>query len=116
MIVVYDGAYDKLIMHGFHAHARIDGASHYVLWAKVTLNKRKEVIFEGYASIVQKFGPHVQIKSNFVIEHILIKEHNVEPARVGKRNIYVTNSFTKIKHYILIHVYFQYGIFKKKFT
>jgi hypothetical protein len=95
MIVVYDGAYDKLIMHGIHAHARIDGASHYVVWAKVTLDKRTEIIFEGYVSIVQKFAPHVQIKSNFVIEHIPIKEHNVELARVGIRNIYVTNSFTK---------------------
>jgi ABC-type maltose transport system permease subunit len=95
MIVVYDGAYDKLIVHGFQTHAGIDGASHDVLWAKVTLDKRKHIIFEGYASIVKFFGPHVQIKSNFVIEHIIIKEHTVEPAKVGIRNIYVTNSFTK---------------------
>jgi hypothetical protein len=44
---------DKLVVHGFHIHAGIDGASHYVLRAKVTLDKRKEIIFEGYASIVQ---------------------------------------------------------------
>jgi hypothetical protein len=53
MIVVYDGAYDKLVVHGFHTHAGIDGASHYVLWAKVTLDNRKEIIFEGYVSIEQ---------------------------------------------------------------
>jgi hypothetical protein len=39
MIVVYDGAYDKLVAHGFRTHARIDGASNYVSWAKVTLEK-----------------------------------------------------------------------------
>jgi hypothetical protein len=30
MIVVYDVAYYKLVMYGFHIHGGIDGASHYV--------------------------------------------------------------------------------------
>jgi alpha-amylase/alpha-mannosidase (GH57 family) len=51
--MVYDGAYDKLVVHGFHTYVRIDGASHYVLRAKVTLDKKMEIIFEGYAYIMQ---------------------------------------------------------------
>jgi hypothetical protein len=86
MIVVYDVAYDKLVMYGFHKHGGIDGASHYVLWAKVALNqKKKETKFEGYVFVVQKFGPPLWIRLDFAIEHILIKDH-IEVARVGIRN------------------------------
>jgi hypothetical protein len=60
MIVVYDVAYDKLVMYGFHIHGRIHGISHYVLWAKVALDqKRKETIFEGYVFVVQKLPSFV---------------------------------------------------------
>jgi hypothetical protein len=43
-------AYDKLVVHGFHTHARFDESSNYVLRAKVTLEKRKEMIFKSYVT------------------------------------------------------------------
>jgi len=95
MIVAYDVAYDKSVMYGFHKHGGIDGASHYVLWAKVALNpKKKETNFEGYVFVVQKFGPPLWIRLDFAIEHILIKDH-IEVARVGIRNLCIISSFTK---------------------
>ena len=49
-------AYDKLVNYGFHVHAGIDGVSHYMLWAKVALDKKKTTIFEPYIRTVEKFG------------------------------------------------------------
>jgi len=34
-------AYDKLVMFDFGAHANIDGASHYLLWVRVTFKEKK---------------------------------------------------------------------------
>jgi hypothetical protein len=34
-------------MYGFQVHDGIDGASHYLLWGKVVLDKTKETMFYG---------------------------------------------------------------------
>ena len=47
-------AYNKLMNYGFHVHAGIDGASHYMLWAKIALDKKKTTIFELYVRIIGK--------------------------------------------------------------
>ena len=49
-------AYDKLAMYGLRIHSCIDGASHYVLYAKVASNKTQETIFEPFRRAVEKFG------------------------------------------------------------
>ena len=68
-------AYDKLVNYGFCVHAKIDGASHYMLWAKVALDKKKTTIFEPYVRTMEKFGCPLRIRSDFAKEHVLIKEH-----------------------------------------
>ncbi len=100
MIVVYDVAYYKLVMYGFHIHGGIDGASHYVSWAKVALDqKRKETIFEGYVFVVQKFGPPLWLRLGFAMNTFLSKAHSyqkhIEVARVGIRNPYIIGSSKK---------------------
>jgi hypothetical protein len=40
--VVYDVAYYKLVMYGFHIHGGIDGASHYVIVSKGSIGPKKK--------------------------------------------------------------------------
>ena len=87
-------AYDKLVNYGFRVHAKIDGASHYMLWAKIALDKKKTTIFELYVRVVEKFGCPLQIHSNFAKEHVLIKEH-IGRERAGTQVPYIMGSFVR---------------------
>ena len=49
-------ANNKLVNYVFCVYAKIDGTSHYMLWAKVALDKKKTTIFELYVRTVEKFG------------------------------------------------------------
>jgi len=59
-------------MYGLRIHGCIDGASHYVLYAKVAANKTQETLFEPFLAAVNKFGSPIRIRSDFATEHALI--------------------------------------------
>jgi hypothetical protein len=44
--------YDKLTPWHICLHGGIDGGSHFLLWAVVSINKKKEIIFARYSTIV----------------------------------------------------------------
>jgi hypothetical protein len=69
-------------MFGIRIHGCIDGASHYVLYARVASNKTQETLFEPFSAAVQKFGPPLRVRSEFAAEHALIKRYmeEVRPA------------------------------------
>jgi len=56
---------------GIRIDVGIDGGSHFVLWACVTMNKQKETIFARYFIIIAKYGHPLRIWSNFACEHNL---------------------------------------------
>ena len=62
-------------MFGLQIHGYIDGASHYVLYARVASNKTQEMLFEPFSTAVQKFGPPLQVRSDFAAKHSLIKRY-----------------------------------------
>ena len=68
-------AYDKLSMFGLQIHGCIDGASHYVLYARIASNKTQETFFEPFSIAVQKVGPSLRVRSDFATEHSLIKRY-----------------------------------------
>ena len=84
-------AYDKLAMYGLRIHGCIDGASHYVLYAKVASNKTQETIFEPFQRVVEKFGAPLRVRSDFVVEHALIRRL-LEEARPDIRNPFLVGS------------------------
>ena len=59
-------------MYELCVHGCIDGALYYVLYAKVASDKTQETIFEPFKAAVEKFGTPLHIRSNFVLEHVLI--------------------------------------------
>ena len=61
----FSPAYDKLVMFGIRIHGCIDGASHYVLYARVASNKHQETLFEPFSKAVQKFGPPLRVRSDY---------------------------------------------------
>ena len=84
-------AYDKLAMYGLRIHGCIDGASHYVLYAKVASNKTQETIFEPFRRVVEKFGAPLRVRSDFAVEHALIRRL-MEEARPDIRNPFLVGS------------------------
>ena len=84
-------AYDKLAMYGLRIHGCIDGASHYVLYAKVASNKTQETIFEPFRRVVEKFGAPLRVHSDFAVEHALIRRL-MEEARPDIRNHFLVGS------------------------
>lgn len=83
--------YDKLAMYGLRIHGCIDGASHYVLYAKVATDKTQETIFEPFRVAMQKFGTPLRVRLDFAAEHVLIREF-MEEARVDTRNPFLVAS------------------------
>lgn len=69
----------------------MDGESHYVVWAKMASNKRKETMFEAYSGAVQKFGHPLRIRSDYAGEHVLV-ERDIVAARPGVYRAYLTGS------------------------
>jgi hypothetical protein len=65
-------------MYGLRIHGCIDGASHYVLYAKVAPNKTQDTLFEPFFAAVQKFGVHLRVRSDFAAEHALIQRFMLE--------------------------------------
>ncbi|KAG0586480.1 hypothetical protein KC19_2G093900 [Ceratodon purpureus] len=84
-------SYDKLVMYGIRIHYCIDGASHYVLYAKVASNKTQETLFEPFLGDVQKFGAPLRVRSDFAAEHVLIQRY-MEETRPGPRNPFLVGS------------------------
>jgi hypothetical protein len=66
-------AHDKLARWGFRIHAAIDGATHYVVYLVVSVNKRMETIYDAYRQGVDKFGHPLMIRSDGAKEHNLIR-------------------------------------------
>jgi hypothetical protein len=85
-------SYEKLVMFGIRIHGCIDGASHYVLDARVTSNKTHGTLFEPFSEAVQKFGPPLRVRSDFAAEHALIRRYMLE-VRSGTRNPFLVGSF-----------------------
>jgi hypothetical protein len=52
-------------MYGLRIHGCIDGASHYIVYAKVAPNKTQETLFEPIFAFVQKFGVLLRVRSDF---------------------------------------------------
>jgi len=73
-------AYDKLAQYGFRVHGAIDGASHFVVYMKVALNKKVGTIYSAYKSAVDRFGHPLLIRSDYATEHSLVRK-NLEMAR-----------------------------------
>ena len=65
-------------MFGIRIHGCIDGASHYVLYARVASNKHQETLFEPFSKAVHKFGPLLRVRSDFAAEHALIRRYILE--------------------------------------
>jgi hypothetical protein len=84
-------AYDKVASYGLRVHACIDGASHYVLYAKVAIDKRAETIYKPFAVAVQKFGLSLRVRSDFASEHVLIREH-MERGHLDATNVFLVGS------------------------
>lgn len=59
-------------MYGLQVHGCIDGATHYVLYAKVASDKTQETLFEPFRGAVKKFGAPLRVRSKFASEHALI--------------------------------------------
>ena len=78
-------------MYGLRIHGCIDGASHYVLYAKVAPNKTQETLFEPFLVAVERFGSPLQVRSDFDAEHALICRH-MEGIRVGTCNPFLVDS------------------------
>jgi hypothetical protein len=78
-------------MYGLRVHGCIDGASHYDLYAKVALDKTQETIFEPFRAAVEKFGTPLRVRSNFALEHVLIRQF-MEEARADTRNLFLVAS------------------------
>ena len=88
-------------MYRLRIHGCIDGASHYVLYAKVAPNKTQETLFEPFLAIVERFGSPLQVRSDFATEHALIRRH-MEGIRVGTRNPFLVGSLVhnqRIEHW-----------------
>ena len=84
-------AYDKLAMYGLRVHSCIDGASHYMLYAKVASDKTQETLFEPFRGVVEKFGAPLRVRSDFVSEHALIRQL-MEEVRADTRNPFLVGS------------------------
>jgi hypothetical protein len=78
-------------MYGLRVHGCIDGASHYVLYAKVASDKTQETIFEPFRAVVDKFGTPLSVHSDFALEHVLIRQF-MEEARADTRNPFLVAS------------------------
>ncbi|KAG0574819.1 hypothetical protein KC19_VG294400 [Ceratodon purpureus] len=78
-------------MFGIWIHGCIDGVSHYVLYACVASNKTQETLFEPFSVDVQKFGPPLRKRSDFVAEHALIKRY-MEEVRPATSNPFLMGS------------------------
>jgi hypothetical protein len=78
-------------MYGLCVHGCIDGASHYVLYAKVASNKTQETIFKPFKATVEKFGTPLRVRSNFASEHVLIRQF-MEEAWADTRNPFLEAS------------------------
>ena len=84
--------YDKLVMFGICIHGCIDGALHYVLYAKVASNKTQETLFQPFSEAVQKFGqPPLPMRSDFASKHALIHRYMLE-IRLGTQNPFLVGS------------------------
>ena len=94
-------AYDKLAMFGLRIHGCIDGASHYVLYAKVAADKTQETIFQPFLEAVQKFGPSLRVRSDFAVEHVLILRHMLEVWARTRNPFFVGSSIhnQRIEHW-----------------
>ena len=63
-------------MFGICIHGCIDGALHYVLYARVASNKSQETLFKPFSEAVQKFGrPPLWVRFDFASEHALIRKY-----------------------------------------
>ena len=70
----------------------IDGALHYVLYARVASNKTQETLFEPFSKAVQKFGgPPLRMRSDFASEHALIRRYMLK-VRFETRNPFLVGS------------------------
>lgn len=78
-------------MFGIRIHGCIDGASHYVLYARVASNKTQETLFKPFFAVVQKFCPPLRVRSDFAAEHGLIKRY-MEEVRPATRNPFLVGS------------------------
>jgi hypothetical protein len=78
-------------MFGIRIHGCIDGASHYVLYAKVASNKTQETLFEPFSEAVQKFGAPLRVRSDFASERALIRRYMLE-VRPGTQNPFLVGS------------------------
>ena len=79
-------------MFGIRIHGCIDGALHYVLYAKVASNKTQETLFQPFFEAVQKFDqPPLRVRSDFASEHALICRNMLE-VRSGIQNPFLIGS------------------------
>lgn len=94
-------AYDKLAMYGLRVHGCIDGASHYVLYAKVASDKKQETILEPFRRALERFGAPLRVRSDFASEHTLIRQF-MEEARPHTRNPFLVGSsvHNQVKYYL----------------
>jgi hypothetical protein len=78
-------------MYGLRVHGCIDGASYYVLYAKVANDKTQETIFEPFRAVVHKFGAPLRVRSDFASEYVLIRQL-MEQVRPETRNPFLVGS------------------------
>ena len=88
-------------MFGIRIHGCINGAFHYVLYAKVASNKIHETLLESFSEVVQKFGePSLRVRSDFASRHALIHKYILE-VRSRTQNPFLVGSFVhnqRIEH------------------
>ncbi|CAM6087243.1 unnamed protein product [Calypogeia fissa] len=84
MHVWHMDSYDKLAQWGFKIHGAIDGATHYVVYMDVTLNKKAMTIYLAYIRAVQRFRHPLMIHSDYATEHTFVRQ-DLEMARPNSR-------------------------------
>ena len=62
-----------------------------MLYAKVASNKTQETIFEPFRRVVERFGAPLRVRSDFAVEHALIRRL-MEEARPDIRNPFLVGS------------------------
>jgi hypothetical protein len=82
-------------------HDYIDGALHYVLYAKVASDKTQETLFEPFRGAVEKFGAPLRVRLDFAVEHALIRRL-MEEVQADTRNPFLVGSLVhnqRIEHW-----------------
>jgi len=84
-------AYDKFTPWHIRLHGGIDGGWHFLLWAVVFANKKKETTFARYSTTIAEYGHPIRVQSNCVIENSLVWE-DMEHGRPNVYKPYLTSS------------------------